>query len=159
MKPSDFSDGKPTLVLEEYFSEKTKAWGIFVDRFGTVKRQFTVDIDGSWNGEELVLDEKFHFDDGEKSTRVWTIVKTSDNTYEGRADDVVGVAKGMSSGNALNWKYKLNLKVGDGTILVDFDDFLALEDFATFFTFIGWVVEFLLRIDFNLLILVYFNRF
>ncbi len=36
MKPSDFSNGKPTFVLEEYFSGKTKAWGIFVDRFGTV---------------------------------------------------------------------------------------------------------------------------
>ena len=65
MKPSDFSNGKPTFVLEEYFSGKTKAWGIFVDRFGTVKRQFTVDIEGSWNGEQLVLDEKFDFDDGE----------------------------------------------------------------------------------------------
>ena len=31
--------------------------------------------------------------------------------YSGIADDVIGEAKGISSGNALNWKYKLNLRV------------------------------------------------
>ena len=127
MKPSDFSNGKPTFVLEEYFSGKTKAWGSVVDRFGTVKRQFTVDIEGSWNGKQLVLDEKFNFDDGEKSTRVWKIRKTGDNTYEGAADDVVGVAKGISSGNALNWKYILDLKIGDNSINVSFDDWMFLQ--------------------------------
>ena len=42
--------------------------------------------------------------------------------------DVVGKATGISSGNALNWKYKLNLKVKDSTILVDFDDWMFLQD-------------------------------
>ena len=41
---------------------------------------------------------------------------------------IVGEAKGISEGNALNWKYKLNLKVGDDTILVDFDDWMFLQD-------------------------------
>jgi hypothetical protein len=35
---------------------------------------------------------------------------------------------GISSGNALNWKYKLNLKVKDSTIMVDFDDWMFLQD-------------------------------
>ena len=48
--------------------------------------------------------------------------------YSGEASDVVGKATGISSGNALNWKYKLNLKVKDSTILVDFDDWMFLQD-------------------------------
>ena len=102
MKPSDFSSHQPKFVLESYFSGKTRAWGMFEDRFGKVRRQFVVDIEGDWNGEELVLDEDFRFDDGERSTRQWRIRKTADGRYEGTADDVVGKAVGIASGNALN---------------------------------------------------------
>ncbi len=128
MKPSDFTSHQPAFVLESYFSGKTRAWGIFEDRFGTVRRQFVVDIDGRWDGEELTLDESFVFDDGERSTRQWRIRKTADDRYEGRADDVIGTATGVSSGNALNWSYVLNLKTGDdSTLRVRFDDWMFLQ--------------------------------
>ena len=35
---------------------------------------------------------------------------------------------GEAMGNALNWKYKLNLKDKDSTIKVDFDDWMFLQD-------------------------------
>ena len=54
--------------------------------------------------------------------------RSPNNQYSGTASDVVGEATGISEGNALNWKYKLNLKVGDSTILVDFDDWMFLQD-------------------------------
>ena len=34
----------------------------------------------------------------------------------------------ISSGNSLNCKYKLNLRVKDSTIKVDFDDWMFLQD-------------------------------
>ncbi len=46
---------------------------------------------------------------------VWTISKENDNHFIGKASDVVGEAKGMSAGNALNWKYDLNLPVDGKT--------------------------------------------
>ena len=128
MKPSDFASHQPAFILESYFSGKTRAWGMFEDRFGTVRRQFVVDIDGRWDGEELTLDERFVFNDGERSTRQWRIRKTADGHYEGRADDVIGMATGVSSGNALNWSYVLDLKTGDNsTLRVRFDDWMFLQ--------------------------------
>jgi hypothetical protein len=127
MKPSDFKDAEPRLTIEDYFAGKTHAWGIFEDRFGTLRRQFTVDISGTWNGKELVLDERFEYRDGEKDRRVWTIRKTGDQTYEGRADDVIGMAQGEAQGNALNWRYDMDLKVGDGTLRVHFNDWMFLQ--------------------------------
>lgn len=127
MKPSDFADARPKLLLEEYFAGRTQAWGLFQDRFGTVTRQFTVEITGTWNGEQLVLDEQFLYNDGETDRRVWTIQKQADGRYEGRAADVVGVAAGLSAGNALNWAYIMDLKVGDGTLRVAFDDWMFLQ--------------------------------
>jgi len=127
MKPTDFKDNEPRLVLEKYFLGSTHAWGIFEDRFGTVRRQFTVDITGTLDGSELVLDERFNYSDGETDRRVWRIRRTGEHNYEGRAADVIGVAKGESYGNALNWRYDMNLKVGDRTLQVHFNDWMFLQ--------------------------------
>ncbi|MED5358073.1 MAG: DUF3833 family protein, partial [Pseudomonadota bacterium] len=66
MKPTDFYGTTPQLRIEEYFAGHTRAWGIFEDRFGNLRRQFVVNIDGKWDGETLVLDEHFLYSDGEK---------------------------------------------------------------------------------------------
>ena len=122
-----FEAATPQLVLEEYFAGKTRAWGIFEDRFGTLRRQFTVDIVGRWDGRTLVLDERFVYRDGERDRRVWTIEKVGPNRYQGRADDVIGVATGEAKGNALSWRYNMDLKVGDSTLRVHFDDWMFLQ--------------------------------
>jgi hypothetical protein len=127
MKPIDFKDSEPELTLEDYFLGATRAWGLFEDRFGKVRRQFVVDIDGSLDGDVLVLDERFLYNDGETDRRVWRIRKTGDHSYEGRADDVIGVATGEAYGNALNWRYNMDLKVGDGTLRVHFNDWMFLQ--------------------------------
>ena len=128
MKPKDFSQAMPKFDLFDYFQGHTQAWGLFEDRFGTVRRQFQVDIQGEVNGDQIILDERFVYNDGEKDRRVWHILQTGDNQYEGRADDVVGTAQGIASGNALNWRYDLNLKVGEGTYKVHFDDWMFLQE-------------------------------
>ena len=128
MNIEKFKGSQPIFSLEDYFEGKTEAWGMFHDRFGNLKRTFKVDIKGTLKSNILTLDEKFLYDDGEQDSRVWTIKILGNNLYSGTASDVVGEAKGISEGNALNWKYKLNLKVGDSTILVDFDDWMFLQD-------------------------------
>ena len=128
MTSDDFTDKSPKFVLEKYFHGKTRAWGLFEDRFGNVRRQFVVDINGNWDGTILTLDEDFLFDDGEKDFRQWRIRKLKDGTYEGRADDVIGTAKGVASGNTLHWSYVLDLKRdGGSSIKVKLDDWMFLQ--------------------------------
>ena len=127
MKPSDFSKAEPLLRIEDYFVGQTRAWGIFEDRFGNLRRQFDVDIQGSWDGEALVLDERFRYRDGETDRRIWTIKKIDEHRYEGSADDVIGTATGESYGNALNWRYDMDLKIGEGTLRVHFNDWMFLQ--------------------------------
>jgi hypothetical protein len=128
MNLTKYSNKEPLFTLEDYFLGKTEAWGLFHDRFGNLKRSFRVDIQGTLSGDELTLDEKFLYDDGEDDQRIWKIKILGNNKYSGTAEDVVGEALGESKGNALNWKYKLNLKVNDSTIKVDFDDWMFLQD-------------------------------
>lgn len=128
MKLEDFRSTTPTLQLEDYFEGSSKAWGLFEDRFGNVRTQFWVDIQGTWDGTTLVLDEDFLYANGDTEQRTWTIVKTGPNTYEGEAENVIGVATGETSGNAFNWRYDFNLDVGDGDIWkVHFDDWMFLQ--------------------------------
>jgi hypothetical protein len=127
MKPTDFKDSMPRLEIEKYFSGKTQAWGIFEDRFGKLRRQFTVDITGTWDGKELTLVEQFQYRDGEQDERIWRITKMGDHAYEGKADDIIGVAKGESYGNSLNWQYDMDLKIGGGTVQVHFNDWMYLQ--------------------------------
>ncbi len=127
MKPEDFKDAKPALVIEEYFGGKTRAWGMFEDRFGDLRAQFIVDIDGHWDGKQLVLDEDFTYADGRKDRRVWRIIRIDKHRYEGTAADVIGVATGRTYGNVLNWQYNMNLKVGDNSYRVHFDDWMFLQ--------------------------------
>lgn len=128
MKPQDFADGRPTLDLFSYFDGETHAWGYFEDRFGKVRRQFNVSITGTVEGDILTLDEDFLYADGETDNRVWTIRKMDGNIYVGTADDIVGQAHGISSGNALNWTYQMDLPINGSKWRVTFDDWLLLQD-------------------------------
>ncbi|KAA0875697.1 DUF3833 domain-containing protein [Nitrincola tapanii] len=127
MSIEDFESKQPTLVLEEYFQGSVYAWGIFEDRFGKLRREFQVEILGEWNGETLVLDEYFLYSDGERDRRVWTITPLDGQRYQGSAADIIGYASGEVRGNALNWQYKMDLKVGDGSWRVHFDDWMYLQ--------------------------------
>lgn len=127
MQPKDFEGTEPQLDLFGYFEGKTRAWGIFQDRSGNLQRQFSVDISGEAEGDELTLIEDFVYADGETQQRIWRIRRIDEHRYEGRADDVVGSATGLAYGQALNWRYTMRLPYRGSEINVKFDDWMFLQ--------------------------------
>lgn len=126
--PADYAAEKPVLDLKTYFNGEMVAHGIFTDRSGKVARRFTVQMTGTWNGNEGTLDERFTYSDGKTERRVWRLTDLGNGRYSGRADDVVGEAVGIAAGNALNWRYTLRLPVDGKTYDVQFDDWMYLMD-------------------------------
>ena len=126
--PADYAAEKPVLDLKTYFNGPMVAHGIFTDRSGKVVRRFTVQMTGTWNGAQGVLDERFTYSDGKTERRVWKLTDEGNGRWSGRADDVVGVAEGRSAGNALNWRYTLSLPVDGKVYEVQFDDWMYLMD-------------------------------
>ena len=116
MKPIDFKDQKPRLIIEEYLSGNVKAWGILQNRSGKVTRQFSADLNGKWDGKQLILDEKFNWSDGEIQNRQWIIDKIDDHNYEGTAGDVVGKAN------------VLLVPVKGREMKITFDDWIFMQD-------------------------------
>ena len=132
-KPSleDPSLGSLELNLEEFFEGETVARGQFQDIFGTVRRRFDVEIDGSWDGRTLTLTEDFLYEDGSTERRVWSLVKTGPESWSGSAPGVLGVASGTEKGDTFNWVYTIDLPIpsADGateTMRVTFDDWMWL---------------------------------
>ena len=111
MKPEDFKDQKPRLIIEDYLSGNVKAWGILQNRSGKVTRQFSAELNGEWDGKQLILNEKFLWNDGEIQNRQWKINKISEHNYEGTAEDVVGKAIGYSYGPTFKFEYVLLVPV------------------------------------------------
>ena len=128
MKPEDFKNKEPRLIIEEYLTGNVKAWGVLQNRSGKVTRQFSADLDGTWDGKQLILKEKFNWDDGEVQNREWTITKIDDHNYEGTAGDVVGKATGYSYGPAFKFEYVLLVPVKGKQLKITFDDWIFKQD-------------------------------
>ena len=125
---SDYTAEKPVLDLRQYFNGTLDAYGVFTDRSGKVVKRFAVVMRCSWNGEEGVLDEDFVYSDDTTQKRIWRLKHLGNGRYEGRADDVVGVAQGQTAGNAFRWGYTLALPVDGRIVNVQFDDWMYLMD-------------------------------
>ncbi|WP_317663262.1 DUF3833 domain-containing protein [Pseudomonas sp. KU43P] len=119
---------QPKLDLAAFFSRPVQAWGIFQKRSGEVARRFDVCIASHREGERLILDERFVYNDGEQQRRVWTLVPDGPGRWRGTAGDVIGEARGEIAGNALRWRYKLDLPVDGRHWQMDMDDWMYLMD-------------------------------
>ena len=119
------------LNMEEFFDGDLVAHGQFQDILGTVRRSFVVTIAGDWDGERLRLVEDFVYEDGSTEQRIWTLVKTGPDSWQGTAPGVIGTATGLEQGDRFNWRYEIDLPVpsADGTtdtLRVTFDDWMWL---------------------------------
>ena len=123
---SPANENSPRLVLESFFEGTTSGHGVFTNSWTGSQRAFNVVIRGSWDRGVLTLVEDFAFADGEKDRKTWRLQATGPGRYTGTREDVVGLARAWTDGNAVRLEYAVNL----GGWTVDFSDVLALQDSA-----------------------------
>jgi hypothetical protein len=126
--PADYATQQPAMDFRAYFTGPVKAHGLFTDRSGRVVKRFTVDLVGKWNGQTGVLEEDFVYSDGTKERRVWQLVDLGGGRFEGRAADIVGVARGEQAGNALRFQYTMQVPVDGRVFEFQFDDWMYRVD-------------------------------
>lgn len=108
--------------LLTFFEGPTLAEGVFEDRAGRARRQFTVEMNGRAEGATLVLEEHFLFDDGERQQRTWRLERGMGPTFSGICEDSVGVAQGRFEQGKAALSSVLRLKVGGRPVSISFDD-------------------------------------
>jgi len=127
---------QPGLDFATYFNGTLDGWGMVQDRSGEVIKRFHVVVDAHWetrDGQQVgTLDEHFSWADGTRTRRVWTVTRAESPsgtaTFIGRADDVVGTARGEAAGNALRWQYVLSVPVDGRVWNLSIDDWMFLVD-------------------------------
>jgi hypothetical protein len=105
-----------------YFEGQTLATGVFEGRSGVMKRRFSVDMTGRCEGNSLVLQEHFAFEDGERQDRTWTLTRGEGQSFTGRCEDAIGEAQGHFEEGRAYLTPCLRLKVGNRFISMSFDD-------------------------------------
>lgn len=108
--------------LTEFLEGRTSAWGIFEDRFGRLRRRFSVEMHGRWDGDTFVLEESFNYDTGEREERTWRVVPAGGGRFTATCPDCIGTATGECDSQSIRMRYRFRLKLETRAISVDFDD-------------------------------------
>ncbi|WP_416307732.1 DUF3833 domain-containing protein [Neptunicella sp. SCSIO 80796] len=124
----DYKNSQPEFDLPDYFNGQLVAWGIVQDYSNKVVRRFCVDLTASWQGKSGQLDETFYYADGEIQQRRWKLFISNSGEVTGTADDVIGQARGRSTGSAFNWQYRLKVAIDGSDYEFSMDDWMYLLD-------------------------------
>ena len=112
----------PLFELTTFLEGRTSAWGVFEDRFGKVRRRFTVDMIGRWRDGIFYLDETFAYDGGTHETRIWRVAPDAKGQFTATCADCVGTAYGSCDADTIRMSYRFRLKLDTRSIDVHFDD-------------------------------------
>ena len=119
MMPKDIG---PLFELTTFLDGRMSAWGVFEDRFGKLRRRFSVEMVGHWEDKVFYLDETFTYDDGTHETRIWRVSPTGRGQFTATCADCVGTAYGYCDADTIRMSYRFRLKTDARVIVVDFDD-------------------------------------
>jgi len=123
MSPGAANDSKrDRFELTRFLEGAASAWGIFQDRFGTVRRRFEVDMNGVWNGGVFELHEQFAYDDGGTESRVWFVTPGEGGKFTATSPDCIGIAHGACGADMIEMSYRFRIRMEMGHMDVDFDD-------------------------------------
>ncbi|WP_019529548.1 DUF3833 domain-containing protein [Dasania marina] len=123
-----YKSKSPQFDIKEYFNGEMTAWGMVQDYSSKVTRRFCVELNGQWNGNQGVLAETFYFNDGEVAYRNWQLTRLEKGRYQGEAEDVVGIAKGLHQGFAFQWQYQLIVTIDGENYQFTMDDWMYQLD-------------------------------
>ncbi len=111
-----------------YFSGNVKCSGFIADRFGKIRRSFTIDFRGEMNGNKLTVHETMHFNDGEIANRLWHFENVGAGRWLATANDIPGLIdiRHGATPRESRWRYALPLPIGGRAIKLDFEDIMTL---------------------------------
>ena len=112
----------PLFELTTFLEGRTSAWGVFEDRFGKLRRRFTVEMVGRWQDRVFSLDETFTYDDGTEETRIWRVSPIGRGQFTATCAECVGTAYGSCDADTIRMSYRFRLKLDARAVVVDFDD-------------------------------------
>jgi Protein of unknown function (DUF3833) len=127
----DFKNTSPLFLPERFFSERVEGWVTVENLLGRLRNRATILGEGNWDDAAscLAFTETYTFDDGQKDTFNWRIVKLGEAQYRGTETRLKGEAEGEQSGSAFHWRYTRDTpQTENSSIVLHFDDWFHAID-------------------------------
>ncbi|WP_108483666.1 DUF3833 domain-containing protein [Oceaniglobus ichthyenteri] len=124
--PGDYDDIGPEFDIRTHLSGPLQCEGVIYGPFGRVTSRFTVDMDGTWDGDTGTLAETFRYDDGSVQKRAWHLTVGEDGHFTALADDVNGAGRGRQMGPTVQLLYQIRLAEDAGGHVLRVVDWMYL---------------------------------
>ena len=113
LPPAAFADGRPTFDPLKFFTGHTRSWGVFENMRGEPTQRIRTETWGRMVGGVLHMEQDLYIGTRPRSHRSWRMRRIDAHHFTATANDVVGTARGVASGNAFFWSFTLALKPGN----------------------------------------------
>lgn len=121
-RAQDYLHSFPIFDLRTHLNGALICEGCIYGPFGRVTTTFNAVFMAQWDGNVGTIDEVFEYSDGTTQIRQWVITLGDDGAFTALADDVPGIGKGTQSGNAVLFRYPIQMpKDAGGVKLSAFD--------------------------------------
>ena len=131
LPPEAFAATAPAFDPVRFWTGRTTSWGVIENRDGAPTAIITTTTDGTAEGAGGLHMVQHVRHDGRDTARDWHIRRLGPGQFEATANDLVGTARGATSGRTLHWTWTLASEPGDGLYNVTMDQWMYLADDGT----------------------------
>lgn len=130
-KPSDYAGKEPAIDLRRHLSGPILCEGVIYGPLGRVTSRFVAEMEGRWEGNRGVLDERFRYDSGNSQDRQWRLQISNDGSIRAEADDIIGHGTGRQEGAAVHLNYTIRMPESAGGWSLDVTDWMYVTENGT----------------------------
>lgn len=108
-RADDYADILPEFDMRKRLDGNMQCDGAIFGPFGRVTSTFQADFNVNWDKNTGTIDQFFRYNDGSTQERRWTILLDDKGGFDGLADDVPDRGRGIISGLAIIFRYRIDL--------------------------------------------------
>ena len=129
--PAAFVGTTPAFDPVVFWAGHTSSWGVVENRDGAPTAIITTTTDATPEGVDGLHMVQHVVHDGGDTVRDWHVRRVGPGQFEATANDVVGTARGSTSGRTLHWTWTLATRPGHTLYDVTMDQWMYLADDGT----------------------------
>lgn len=130
-RPAHYTGTTPYFDIRRHLDGPMLCEGVIYGPLGRVNSRFTAQMQGRWEGNRGVLDERFHYAGGNVQDRQWRLTLGNDGTIHAEADDLLHPGSGRQEGASVQLCYRIRLPRHAGGWVLDVTDWMYLMENGT----------------------------
>jgi hypothetical protein len=128
LRPAAFAGTSPAFDPITFWTGRTASWGVIENRDGAPTSIIQTTTEGTPDGADALRMVQHVLLNGHDSARTWHIHRLANHEFEATATDMVGTARGSTSGRTAHWTWTLAADPHNALLNVTMDQWMYLSD-------------------------------